>query len=134
MDLREAYRLAFTAPYASHRWRSIRGRPHWVDLEPWQDAIAGPLCSIVNSGGCDYVYARDDAYFTGVTEPRELHARLLEWHARLARGVDRFVANTPSQVADLRYMRDVLTLMRNVIEQGLQVENARWLATRTTGR
>jgi hypothetical protein len=132
MDLREAYELAFTAPYASHRWRSIRGHRHWMELEASQDLMAGPLYAIVNTGGCGYVYAREDEYFVGVTQPCELHARLLEWHVGLVRAVDRFTASTPSQTVDLAYMRYVLAIMRDLIERGFEVERARWLSEQQT--
>src|SRR5580704_15933667 len=62
----------FIAPFASHRWASARGRSHWVALEGWQDSMAGPLSSITSSGGCDYVYTRDDGYFAGVSDPPKL--------------------------------------------------------------
>ena len=53
--LRETIHALFIAPFASHRWGSRRARSHWVDLEGWQDRMAGPLSSIVESGGCEYV-------------------------------------------------------------------------------
>jgi len=35
----------FIAPFASHRWVSARSRWHWVELEAWQDSVAGNLFS-----------------------------------------------------------------------------------------
>jgi hypothetical protein len=51
LELREAFHAAFIVPFASHVWRSDRGRSHWVELEGWQDSLTGPLSSVVNTGG-----------------------------------------------------------------------------------
>lgn len=125
-NLREAYEAAFTAPYASHRWRSIRCRRYWADLESRQDALAGPLSCLVEHGNCEYVYAREDEYFAGVADPEGLRRRLLEWHAALAAAVERFRPTTPSQIDDLAYMRRLIADMRDLVEQACAVERARW--------
>src|SRR4051812_27507930 len=96
-NLREAFDEAFVAPFASHRWHSTRGRSHWVDLERWQDSLAGPLSKIADTGGCEYAYARDDWYFAGGADPPALRARLLEWHAGLAAGVEGFATTSPAE-------------------------------------
>jgi len=32
--------------------------------------MAGPLSAIAESGGCEYVYPRDDWYFASVNDPQ----------------------------------------------------------------
>jgi hypothetical protein len=132
-DLREAFEALFTAPFASHPWASARGRSHWLELEGWQDAMAGPLSSIARDGGCGYVYPRQDEYFAGVGDPTGLRARLLEWHTGLAAGVERFAPATPSEAADLEFMRSVVGRMRELVERACVVEWARWEAARQVG-
>jgi len=133
-ELQTAFAAAMTAPIASHTWQSRRSRSHWLELEGWQDSIAGPLYSIANNGGCDYVYSRDDAYFAGVTDPPTLRRRLLEWHARLAAGVEAFCPTTPAEADDLSYMRAITEKIRDLIEQSCRVEEARWSADRRHGK
>jgi hypothetical protein len=129
-ELLEAFEALFIAPFASRRWASVLGRSHWVELEGWQDSIAGPLSSIINAGGCEYVYSRQDAYFAGVNDPTGLRARLLEWHAGLAAGVERFAPATRDESTDLAFMRSVVGRMRELVERACAVEKARWEAAR----
>ncbi len=130
LRLREAFDALFVTPFASHRWASTRGRSHWVELEGWQDSMAGPLSAIATDGGCEYVYPRDDWYFASVGDPASLRARLMEWHAGLAAGVERFAPTTRGEAADLAFMRSVATRMRELVERACAVEQARWQATR----
>ena len=104
-DFREAFESLFVAPYASHIWATRRGRSQWIELEGWQDSIAGPLSAIATTGGCEHVYPREDCYFAGVTDPPSLRTRLLEWHAGLAAGVERFIPATPDEATDFAFMR-----------------------------
>jgi len=80
-------RSAFDTAFLHRRLSTKRGRWHWIDLEVLRDSLAGPLWSIVNHGGCAYVYARDDDYFAGVSDPVTLRARLRQWHDELVTGV-----------------------------------------------
>jgi hypothetical protein len=125
-ELQAAFDAVLMAPFASHKWQARRSRSHWVDLEPWQDAIAGPLSSIAKSGGCEHVYSRNDEYFTGVVDPETLRQRLLEWHAGLTAGVDAFCPRSPAETEDLSYMRAITDEIRELIEQSYRVEMARW--------
>lgn len=123
-ELRKELEAAFIAPYAAHRWLSHRTRSHWVELEGWQDSLAGPLSSIAKTGGCEYVYERDD--FVGVTDPTSLRLRLLEWHSGLVAGVETFVPATPAEVEDLEYMRIVSARMRALTERSCEIEKVRF--------
>jgi len=129
-ELREAFDDLFTAPFVSHRWASAVGRSHWVELEGWQGSLAGPLSAIAKSGGCEYVYPRDDWYFAVVSDPPSLRARLLEWHAGLSAGVERFAPSSPAEAADLEFMRSVVGRMEELVERACAVEQARWQAAR----
>lgn len=131
-DLRTLFDDLFIAPFASHQWASSRGRAHWVKLEGWQDSLAGPLSSIVNTGGCNYVYARDDWYFSNVKDPQGLRKRLLEWHAGLATGVDRFVPTNQPESTDRAFMQSIVTGMMKLLERACSVEQARWSSSRNT--
>ncbi|WP_437943432.1 hypothetical protein WMF27_39095 [Sorangium sp. So ce281] len=125
---------AVIAPFAVHRWRSLRARSYWVSLEGWQDSIAGPLSSIANHGTCEYVYARDDELFSGIDRPQALRQRLLLWHGGLADAVERFKPTTPSQVVDLAFLRRLVLDIRELIERGCDIEQARWDAAGRAGR
>lgn len=124
-ELREAFDALFIAPFASHRWASRRGRSHWVELEGWQDSMAGPLSAIAETGGCGYVYTREDWYFATISDPSGLRSRLLEWHAGLATGVERFAPVNSDEADDLGFMQSVVRRMRELIERACGVEQAR---------
>ncbi|MCE9560866.1 MAG: hypothetical protein K8U57_02315 [Planctomycetes bacterium] len=126
----ESFNTLFIAPFASHQWSSRVGRSHWVELEGWQDSMAGPLSAIAERGGCEYVYPRDDWYFAPVSDPASLRARLREWHWGLAVGVERFAPATADEATDLEFMRSVVIRMRELIEQACAVEQVRWESTR----
>ncbi len=125
-ELRDTFERLFVDPFASHCWASERARSHWVQLEGWQDAMAGPLCSIVTAGGCEYVYSRDDDYFAGVSNPSALRSLLLGWHGRLTAGVEQFIATTPQECNDLAFMQRICAEMRELVERACAVEQARW--------
>ena len=127
LELRKAYETAFTVPYASHEWRSERGRSHWVDLEGWQDWLAGPLSSVAETGGCGYVYPREDDYFAGIADPMALRTRLIEKHAGLAAGVERFSPTLPEENEDFTYMKSLVKQMRDLVEWACKVEHTQWL-------
>lgn len=134
LELRETFEALFVAPIASHRWSSDRGRTHWGALDWLRDSLAGPLWSIVNKGGCGYVYQRDD--FAGVTDPETLRLWLLEGHARLAAAVAELIPASPAESLDLVFMQSVAGQVRELIERAIAVEKARWEAggERGTGR
>ena len=129
-ELLDAFDTLFVAPFARHNWASRRGRSHWVELEVWQNSMAGPVSAIAKRGGCEYVYPLDDWYFVAVHDPASLRARLLEWHAGLAAGVARFAPSTPDEASDLEFMHSVAGRMRELVERACAVEQARWQASR----
>jgi hypothetical protein len=92
--------------------------------------MAGPVSSIVKTGGCDYVYDRDDWYFASVNDPATLRTRMLEWHTGLAVGIEQFAPTTSSEAVDFEFMRSVVSRMRELIDRVCGVEQARWLAAR----
>lgn len=125
-DLHTAYEAAFHYSFSNRSWRSKPARRCWLDLEGWQDALAGPVSSIVKRGNCAYVYERDDVYFSGVTDPDALLARLRQWHGRLTEGLDRFVPETTAEEADLAMMRGLAREMWSVAERAMEIERDRW--------
>lgn len=126
LKLKEKYHLLFITPFASHHWASKRGRSHWVELEGWQDSLAGPLSAIAGSGGCEYVYSRDDSYFAAVHDPASLRLQLLERHDGLATGVEQFIPATPGETVDVEFMRSVVSKLRGLIDRACAVEQQRW--------
>jgi hypothetical protein len=129
-ELWETFDALFIAPFDSHCWASVVGRSHWIELEGWQDSLAGPLSAVAKSGGCEYVYHRDDWYFAAVCDPPSLRAQLLEWHTGLSAGVERFAPSSPAEVADLEFMRSVVGRMRELVERVCAVEQVRWQSAR----
>ena len=133
-DLRLAFDAAFTYPIAAHRWNTKRGRSHWLDLEGWQDALAGPIWALVNRGECAYVYTRNDEYFADVSDPAGLRSRLKQWHDKLIAGLERFQAISPAEATDLASMHQFSCAMWAVAEQACDIEQARWEAVHQTDR
>lgn len=122
----ESFDSAFIVPFASHSWQSARGRSHWVEMEGWQNSMAGPISSVAKRCECDYVYQRDDWYFANVVNPETLHHRLMEWHAGLLAGLMRFEPTSVAETEDLKYMQCVADKMRALIEQACEIERVRW--------
>ncbi|WP_297509463.1 hypothetical protein [uncultured Caulobacter sp.] len=124
--LRAAFDAAFVFPFAAYVWQSERARSCWIDLEGWQDNLAGPVSHIVEHGDCAYVYRRNDAYFTGVDDPAALHARLQSWHGEMVAGLKRFVPTSEAEANDLAAMRQFADEIWAVTEQAIEVERTRW--------
>jgi len=125
-NLEQAFRAAFVEPYASRQWASMRAKSYWVDLEGWQDSIAGPVSSIVQNGGCEYVYQRTDWGFAGVDDPESLKRFLLGKHSGLSSAVEQFEPASDAESADCVYMRAQIGAMRSVIERATEIESRRW--------
>ena len=125
-QLRAAFDAAFVFPFASYVWQSERARSCWIDLEGWQDNLAGPVSHIVEHGDCAYVYRRNDSYFTGVDDPVALHARLRGWHGKMVAGLERFVPASAAEASDLTSMRQFADGMWAVTEKAIEIERARW--------
>ena len=126
--MQHRFEAAFIFPYASYPWKSKRGRECWLDVEWWQDCLAGPVSTIVEHAGCAYVYARNDEFFTDVTEPAALLARLRHWHEKLVAGVDGFAPTSPDEAADLASMRQFALAIWAVSEEAWEIERDRWEA------
>lgn len=101
-----------------------------MEAEGWQDAIAGPLWSIVKDGGCEYVYSREDSFFAGVDDPTALRNRLFEWHARLTAKLKSFTPASPAEHRDRRLMNSRLADIVALIDRALEIESQRWQASR----
>jgi|SRR6516162_437606 hypothetical protein len=129
-ELRQVLEETLSAPFASHPWRSARGRSHWVELEGWQDSLAGPLSTIAQTGGCEYVYLRDDWYFAGVNDPPALRQRMREWYAGLLAGIEQFSPASAEEAEDLAYMRSLAARIAWLIERANDLEQSRWFAER----
>ena len=129
-DLNTEFEAAFYASTKTYTWNASRARHAWIDLEVIEASIAGPLYSIVNTGGCAYVYTRDDEYFTGVTNPDTLLARLKQSHDKLAQGVEDFVPANDAEAADQAAMRGFTAAIWAVTEKAIAVERQRWLRER----
>jgi hypothetical protein len=126
--MNDALHATFVVPFASHVWQSTRGRSHWVDLEGWQDLMAGPLFSIAKSGGCEFVYNRTDSYFPNVIHPDSLLRCLLDGHAGLVAGINTFSPANPKEAEDEQYMKTLSDEMRVLVELGCEIERTRWTA------
>ena len=124
-DLKRRFEAAFH-PSARHRWKSARGRSDWLDSEVLRDALAGPLYSIKETGGCAYVYLRNDAYFSGVDDPAALREQLRRWHNELVEGIGRFVSASPAEAADLASMRQFASDIWTFAEAACDIEHDRW--------
>jgi hypothetical protein len=127
--LKAAFSEVFVVPFASHRWASARGRSHWVGLEGWQNSMAGPLSSIVKTGGCGYAYERDDRYFSSVNDPRSLRTRLMEWHSGSVAGIEWFTPEDNAEHVDLAFMQSLQVQMNHLIERASAIEQMRWEST-----
>jgi hypothetical protein len=127
-DLSVMVHDAFIEPYSSHSWASARGRSHWRELELLQDAMAGPVCSVIKGGGCEYVYTRDEQYFAGVDSPDALRLRLTQWHSEFASRVSRFEPASNGESVDLVFMQDTVQKMLDVIQFAADLELKHWRA------
>ena len=124
-SLRADFEAAYIFPLAQYAWQSERGRECWIDLEVWQDALAGPVYSIINDGNCAYVYARNDEYFAGVNDATALYALFQQWHGELSAGLDSFVPTTDAETIDLTSMRQFAHHMWVVAEKAIEIERRR---------
>lgn len=124
-ELKRRYEEAFYFP-ARHCWESVRGRSIWIDLEVLQERLAGPIFSVKETGGCAYVYLRNDAYFSGVGCPVALRERLRQWHSELVDDIERFVPTSPSEAADLASMRRFASEIWTVVDEACDIEHIRW--------
>ena len=125
--LESQFNEAFYVP-AKFNWQSRRALFHWIETEHLQDQLAGPLYSIVHSGGCNYVYARDD--FPDVDNPAALRHLLLQWHSQMIEIIDNFVPTSSAESADLASMRQFASGMGKVVETACDIERRRWESAR----
>lgn len=121
--LESQFNAAFYVP-AKFNWQSRRALFHWIETEHLQDNLAGPLYSIAHSGGCNYVYTRDD--FPEVDNPTALQHLLLQWHSQMIEIIDNFVPMSSAESADLASMHQFASGMGNVVETACDIEKRRW--------
>jgi hypothetical protein len=126
-QMQTSFDEAFIAPFGSHKWRSGRSRNHWTDLEGWQDSMAGPISAVAESGNCQYVYSREDAYFAGVKDAETLLDRLMKWHTGLVAGINRFVPASDGEIEDKEYMHKTANTMLELVLQTFEIEKVRLL-------
>ena len=123
--LESQFNEAFYVP-AKYDWQSRRAMIHWIETAHLEVALAGPVYSIVTSGGCNYVYSREDYYFRGVDNPVALRNRLLQSHSQMVEIVDNFMPTSSRESADLVSMRQFVSGIGNVIEAACDIEQKRW--------
>lgn len=126
VDLCADYKAAFVYSYSTHRWQSRRGFSRWTELEGWQDNIAGPVNAIVETGGCAYVYARNDGYLHDVDDPDGLHAALRRNHQALRLGIDAFRPRSREEEFDVASMHRFATAIWVLAERAIEIEKNRW--------
>ncbi|MDC7677391.1 hypothetical protein [Asticcacaulis machinosus] len=119
------FEAAYIFPLAQYAWQSERGRSCWIDLEIWQDALAGPIYNIIKDGNCAYVYTRNDDYFAGVNDATTLYDKLQQWHGKLDAGLDSFIPTTHAEEIDLTAMRQFASKMWAVAEKAIEIERRR---------
>jgi hypothetical protein len=124
-DPQQQYADAFVRAFAERRWKSQRGLFHWIDTEASQTALAGPLHAVKETGGCAYVYTRDDECFRGVDGPTALRERLRRWHGEMVAVIDAFVPASPDEAADLAAMRKIAADIWAVAETACAIEGDR---------
>ncbi len=125
-DLKVRFDTAFADPAGVRRLKSKRGRSLRIDLETWYSQLAGPLDSIIKTGGCSYVYDRDDVYFSGIEEPLKLRDRLRDWHTSLLDEINDFVPESSDEIADLNSLRRSAADVWTVVEEAWEIERQRW--------
>lgn len=126
-QLPKAFREIFIASCHRDSWHTTAGRSHWLESEGWQDAIAGPISSILNDGGCPYVYSRPDSSFAGVHDPSSLRTWLIEWHEKVASSAARFSPRHPMpKIATGGSLESLLAAMRKLTEDAIAMESRRW--------
>jgi hypothetical protein len=123
--LENQFNAAFYLP-AKFNWKSKRALFHWIDREHLQDYLAGPIYKIVNYGGCDYVYGREDDYFRDIDNPAALRNRLRQWHSQMVGIIDSFTPTSSAEAADLVSMRQFASDIGNVVEAACDIEQRRW--------
>lgn len=123
-DLGSQFDAAFLSPFTRYAWQSRRARSCWMELQGYQDALAGPIYSVLKSGNCAYIYALENAYFSGVRDPDTLHARLRYWHSKLIAGLDDFVPRDEAEQVDLAAMREFARKTWFVAEKAIDIERS----------
>ena len=123
--LENQFNTAFYVP-AKFNWKSRRALFHWIDTEHLQTYLAGPIYAIVEDGGCDYVYGREDDYFRDVDNPVALRNRLRQWHDQMVGIVDSFALTSSAETADLVSMRRFVSEIGTVVEAACDIEQRRW--------
>ncbi len=121
-EFREAFERAFYEP-EKHVWRSERGRWLWIELQVPMDRIAGPLFSVATTGGCEYVYTRDDF---AVANPDGLSVLLRDWHTALTNEIEAFHPVSAHEQADQMFARICSDQIWAVTQAGLEIERMRW--------
>lgn len=127
-NLATQFKIAFQFPPFKRRLKTKRAQWYWINLSVLVDDLAGPLSAILNTGGCAYVYPREDRYFAGVTDPLALRAVWRRWHGELCGHVDVFEPASVNEAADLELMRRFASDILAVGERLLDIEQARFAA------
>lgn len=123
-DFRRQFRSAF-GRRPKRPCRSERGRDLWIDTEAIRDCIAGPLYQIFVSGGCAYVYQREDRYFAGVDDPDELKSKLREWLDELFEDIEQFLPRSADELSDQESMRQNAAEIQVAVQTAIEIELAR---------
>ena len=127
---RQALKNDFADAFRALRLSSNRAREHWLHrLAVLTSTLAGPVYSIVENGGCAYVYMRQDEFFRDIDDPASLYGRLRQWHDQMAAAVQQFAPGSPPESADLAVMRESIGAMWAVTEAAWTIERDRWEAS-----
>jgi hypothetical protein len=122
MNIREQFKIEFDSAFNWLKLSSERGKDLQVDLVLINDALGGPLYSILKSANYDFVFQNGHTRFPGVTTIEDFRAWGIQLAQEYKKGVEDFETSNAEEEADRRKLLEQADAMHRAAELAYQIQ------------
>jgi hypothetical protein len=122
MNIQEQFKIEFENAFRWLKLATERGKDLQVDLVMTNEALAGPLYSILTDGNCNYVFKDSEKRFPGVTTVEDFRAWSFQLAEKYRKGVEAFQTSNSAEAADREQLLEKAIAMHRVAELAYQIQ------------
>jgi len=122
MDIQEQFKIEFNNAFQWLKLATERAKDLQVDLVMINEALAGPLFSILNDGNCNYVFENGEKRFPGVVTVEDFRSWAIQLAEKYRQGVEDFEALDSAETKDQEKLLEQALAMYRVAELAYQIQ------------
>ena len=122
MNIQEQFKIEFDNAFHWLKLATDRAKDLQVDLVITNEALAGPLYSILTNGNCNYVFKDDEKRFPGVATVEEFRSWATQLAEKYRKGVEDFEVSNETEARDRAKLLEKAIAMHRAAELAYQIQ------------